>query len=106
MSRDNRRLYAEKFARGDAAIARHLDCRDARCRLLPVGQDTPIVRHGFRPRTAAARYNVTVLPGSFLAREADGVNPGADFVRIALVAGARRMPRSRAAHRRFLPISL
>ena len=31
-------------------------------------------------------YNVTVLPGQFLAREAHGVNPGANFVRIALVA--------------------
>ena len=33
-------------------------------------------------------YNVTVLPGSFLAREAHGINPGKDFVRIALVAAA------------------
>ena len=31
-------------------------------------------------------YNVTLLPGSFLAREAHGLNPGANFVRIALVA--------------------
>lgn len=29
---------------------------------------------------------VTVLPGSFLAREADGTNPGAGRVRLALVA--------------------
>jgi N-succinyldiaminopimelate aminotransferase len=29
---------------------------------------------------------VTVLPGSYLAREAHGVNPGKHFVRIALVA--------------------
>ncbi|MBL8432391.1 MAG: succinyldiaminopimelate transaminase, partial [Dechloromonas sp.] len=33
-----------------------------------------------------AHYNVIVLPGSFLARESGGVNPGAGFVRIALVA--------------------
>ena len=31
-------------------------------------------------------YNVTVLPGSYLARRADGVNPGENFVRLALVA--------------------
>ena len=31
-------------------------------------------------------YNVLVLPGSYLAREAHGVNPGRNFVRIALVA--------------------
>jgi len=30
--------------------------------------------------------NITVLPGSFLAREAHGVNPGKNFVRMALVA--------------------
>ena len=33
-----------------------------------------------------ADYNVTVLPGSYLARTAHGANPGRDFVRIALVA--------------------
>lgn len=32
------------------------------------------------------RYNVTVLPGSFLSRMANGENPGANRVRIALVA--------------------
>ncbi len=31
-------------------------------------------------------FNVTVLPGSYLAREAHGVNPGQNFVRLALVA--------------------
>lgn len=30
--------------------------------------------------------NITVLPGSFLAREAHGINPGKSFVRMALVA--------------------
>jgi N-succinyldiaminopimelate aminotransferase len=43
------------------------------------------------PDTAFAQalyrdYNVTVLPGSYLARSAQGVNPGEDFVRLALVA--------------------
>lgn len=33
-----------------------------------------------------AEYNVTVLPGSYLARTANGVNPGANRVRMALVA--------------------
>jgi N-succinyldiaminopimelate aminotransferase len=31
-------------------------------------------------------YNVTALPGSYLARYANGINPGENFVRIALVA--------------------
>ncbi|HYD96193.1 MAG TPA: succinyldiaminopimelate transaminase [Noviherbaspirillum sp.] len=33
-----------------------------------------------------AEYNVAVLPGSYLAREAHGVNPGRNRVRMALVA--------------------
>ena len=33
-----------------------------------------------------AQYNVTVLPGSYLARESNGVNPGERFIRMALVA--------------------
>jgi len=37
-------------------------------------------------RRLYAEYNVTVLPGSYLAREADGINPGANRVRMALVA--------------------
>ncbi|HNI08655.1 MAG TPA: succinyldiaminopimelate transaminase, partial [Thiobacillaceae bacterium] len=39
----------------------------------------------------------TVLPGSFLAREAKGVNPGQGFIRIALVDGLEACVE--AAHR-------
>ena len=46
---------------------------------------TPIADAEFA-RRLYAQYNVVVLPGSFLAREAQGANPGAGFVRIALVA--------------------
>ena len=34
-----------------------------------------------------AQYNVQVLPGSLLAREAHGTNPGRGRIRMALVAG-------------------
>jgi N-succinyldiaminopimelate aminotransferase len=37
-------------------------------------------------RRLYAEYNVTVLPGSYLARPAHGVNPGENRVRMALVA--------------------
>jgi N-succinyldiaminopimelate aminotransferase len=37
-------------------------------------------------RELYAQQNVTVLPGSYLSRDSDGVNPGANHVRIALVA--------------------
>lgn len=33
-----------------------------------------------------AEYNVTVLPGSYLARDAHGTNPGQQRIRMALVA--------------------
>ena len=37
-------------------------------------------------RRLLAEENVAVLPGSFVAREANGFNPGANRIRIALVA--------------------
>ena len=39
-------------------------------------------------RDLHATQNVTVLPGSYLGRDAGGVNPGRGRVRIALVADA------------------
>jgi N-succinyldiaminopimelate aminotransferase len=81
----NRALYREKFAAVTPMLAEVLDVRlpDAGFYLwaaVPGGDDT-----GFA-RDLLAQYNVTVLPGSYLAREAHGVNPGAGRVRMALVA--------------------
>ncbi|HEX8961392.1 MAG TPA: succinyldiaminopimelate transaminase [Rhodocyclaceae bacterium] len=83
--RDNRRLYQQKFERVAPLIARHLDTRrpDAGFYLWA---RTPVADTEFA-RELHRQYNVTVLPGSFLAREAGGVNAGANFIRIALVAG-------------------
>jgi N-succinyldiaminopimelate aminotransferase len=82
---ENRRLYAEKFARVMEVLkpALPVTMPDAGFYLwlrTPVA-DTAYARQLHRD------YNVAVLPGSFLAREAQGVNPGENFVRIALVAG-------------------
>jgi len=81
---ENRRLYREKFAAVTPILSPWLDTRlpDAGFYLWA---RTPLPDTDFA-RRLQAEYNVTVLPGSFLAREADGVNPGAGFVRIALVA--------------------
>ncbi len=87
--RDNRRLYREKFERVTPLIARHLDTRmpDAGFYLwASVAKYAPITDTEFA-RELHRQYNVTVLPGNYLARAAGGVNPGANFIRIALVAG-------------------
>lgn len=90
---ENRRLYREKFQ----AVLPILQP------VLPVEMpeagfylwaETPIApgRAGSRMADTAfaqrlyRNYNVTVLPGSYLARDAHGINPGAQRVRIALVA--------------------
>lgn len=85
---DNRRQYREKFARVTPLLAPVMDVRlpDAAFYLwagVPEvwkGSDTDFAR------AMLAQYNVTVLPGSYLAREVDGVNPGRGRVRMALVA--------------------
>jgi N-succinyldiaminopimelate aminotransferase len=83
---DNRQRYARKFAHAQPRIARVLPAElpDAAFYLWArtPGSDTAY---------AAALYaeqNVMVLPGSFLAREVRGHNPGAGHVRLALVADA------------------
>jgi N-succinyldiaminopimelate aminotransferase len=82
--RDNRRQYREKFAAVLPIVSEVLDTK-----LPDAGfyfwAKTPIADTEFA-RRLLAEYNVTVLPGSYLAREAAGVNPGAGFIRIALVA--------------------
>src|SRR3989338_7431600 len=81
---ENRRLYAEKFA-GVLEILEPV---------LPVTPPdagfylwirTPVADTAFA-QALYRDYNVTVLPGSYLARTAQGVNPGENFVRLALVA--------------------
>ena len=84
----NRRQYQEKFAAVTPLLSAVLGTAmpDASFYLwakVP-GAETPQSDTNFA-RALAADYNVIVLPGSFLAREARGVNPGAGFVRIALV---------------------
>lgn len=82
--RDNRRLYREKF---EAFVSLLQDVTDIRMpeAAFYVWMHTPISDTEFARRLYQT-YNVTVLPGSLLAREARGVNPGKGFVRIALVS--------------------
>jgi len=91
---DNRRQYREKFAAVTPMLSAVMDVAlpDAAFYLWAA---VPASFHGRIPGLSAdeafarellAQYNVTVLPGSYLAREAGGVNPGAGRVRMALVA--------------------
>ena len=92
---ENRRQYAEKFDKVIAMLAP----------VLPVAKPdagfylwvrTPIPDTTFAQRLYRD-YNVSVLPGSFLAREEKGINPGSGFVRLALVANVEET--LEAAHR-------
>jgi N-succinyldiaminopimelate aminotransferase len=81
---ENRRQYAEKFAAVMPLLKDVLsfDAPDAAFYLwarVPGGDDAAFARGLYETQ------HVTVLPGSFLARDAAGTNPGKGYVRIALV---------------------
>ena len=81
---DNRAKYRTKFAEVTPLLAEVMDVAlpDAGFYLWAdvKGSDTEFARD------LLAQYNVTVLPGSYLAREAHGFDPGAGRIRMALVA--------------------
>ncbi len=86
---ENRAQYREKFAAVTPLLEKVLDVRlpDAAFYLwagIPLdvcgGDDAAFAKALY------AQYNVTVLPGSYLARDAQGQNPGRGRVRMALVA--------------------
>ncbi len=85
----NRAKYREKFAQVTPVLAQALDVAlpDAGfylwadvSKVAPQGDDVAFALN------LLAQYNVAVLPGSLLARESQGVNPGAGRIRLALVA--------------------
>ena len=80
----NRERYVEKFQAVLDILKPVIDVS------LPdagfyVWLNTPVDDETFA-RDLFAQQNVTVLPGSYLSREADGINPGSNHVRMALVA--------------------
>jgi N-succinyldiaminopimelate aminotransferase len=92
---ENRRLYREKFEAFHAIVDPVLPLAMPQAAFyfwaaVP-GDDTIFARELF------AATNMTVLPGSFMSREAHGANPGRGFVRIALVSTVEETVE--AAHR-------
>ena len=88
---ENRALYRAKFAQVTPMLAEVLEVclPDAGFYLWARLPDALAMSDAEFARQLLAQYNVTVLPGSYLAREARGANPGAQRVRMALVAEAQ-----------------
>lgn len=85
---ENRRLYREKFNQVTPVLARVMDVRlpDASFYLWAGIPESLGLDDADFARELYAATGVTVLPGSYLAREANGRNPGAGRARMALVA--------------------
>ena len=87
---ENRRLYAAKYARADAIMAGVPGYRAPEAGFflwLPVADGEEAALRLWR------ETGVRVLPGAFLAQERGGVNPGAGFIRVAMVAPEEEMAR-------------
>ena len=80
----NRQLYRRKFDAVLDILSPVIEARKPDAGFY-IWLRTPLSDTEFARRLYDSR-NVTVLPGSFLSREVDGVNPGANHVRMALVA--------------------
>ena len=85
---ENRDLYRRKFEQVTPLLAQVMDVAlpDAGFYLWAGVPDRLGMDDAAFARALLAQYNVTVLPGSYLARESGGRNPGAGRVRMALVA--------------------
>jgi N-succinyldiaminopimelate aminotransferase len=81
---ENRRLYRDKFAAVIDILSPVLDI-EAPAGAFYLWVKTPVSDTEFA-RGLFAQQHVTVLPGSYLSRQAHGINPGSNRVRMALVA--------------------
>lgn len=98
---ENRTQYRHKFDAVTPVLARVLETSRPEAGFylwarVPGGDDQAFCRDLY------AQYNVLVLPGSFLARDQDGRNPGRGFVRIALVDTLASCVEAAARIERFL----
>ena len=85
----NRDLYRAKFARVTPLLAEVIDVALPDASFYLWADVSKVAANGDDVAFALgllAQYNVAVLPGSLLARESGGINPGAGRIRMALVA--------------------
>lgn len=87
---ENRRLYAQKFAAVTPLLSETLQASTPDAAFYLWAKIKPQAGSSLSDTAFALAlyrdFNVTVLPGSYLARTAHGINPGENFVRLALVA--------------------
>ncbi len=85
---ENREKYIRKFNQVTPMLADVLDVAlpDAGFYLWAKVDKLAAISDTEFARRLYAEYNVTVLPGSYVARYAHGINPGANRIRMALVA--------------------
>ncbi|MFN2348824.1 MAG: succinyldiaminopimelate transaminase [Thioalkalivibrio sp.] len=97
---ENRRLYAQKFNAMLEILGGALNVSrpDAGFYLWP---ETPVDDETFA-RELFAREHVTVVPGSYLSRDTEAGNPGANRVRMALVAPLDECIEAAGRIRRFI----
>jgi N-succinyldiaminopimelate aminotransferase len=81
---ENRRLYREKFSAFIEVLSPMTTVTKPPASFY-VWLKTPVSDTDFTQQLFA-QQNITVLPGSYLSRDFDGINPGLNHVRIALVA--------------------
>ncbi len=85
--RDNRRIYQDKFASAMEILAPVLDVKPPAAAFY-LWPRTPIDDERFT-RELFARQDVTILPGSYIARHSPSGDPGKNRARISLVASVQ-----------------
>jgi N-succinyldiaminopimelate aminotransferase len=98
---ENRREYRRKFDQVTPILSSVMETRRPEAGFylwarVPGGDDQAFSRELLR------HYNVQVLPGSLLARDHQGRNPGAGFVRLALVEPLERCLEAARRIERFI----
>ena len=101
---ENRRLYREKFTAFIDILSEVCDVKKPPASFyvwLKIPEQLAINDTEFAKRLFA-QENITVLSGSFLSRDFNGINPGVNHVRIALVAPLAECIEAAQRIKRFL----